>query len=371
MRFISDKKILYFKNLLNKSRIDIAMFVCSSSMHDVNIEYFTGFQQTRYLSFSCLLFSEELTLIVPHLEYDRALEEATADEIISLGDHENSLTKVLKKKIPKKCTVGIIERLFPFRIYRKFPKFKYVDIEDLILDVRGIKEKREIEKIEKACRITDQGVRFVEKNLSKDITERELALALEQEMIRRGADEMAFPTIVTSGERSAFIHPYPNISGEKISEGLGLVDFGVRVDGYSSDVTVPFSIGELSYNQKRIVGATIDAYEKSVDAIALNVPIWKVHELAENILKKNKFVLKHSLGHGLGLVLHDLPTISARPRDKKQLKEWKPVNFKEGMVFTIEPGVYVPGVGGCRLENDFLMTKKGAEVLTRSHFIEL
>ena len=369
MRLISKKKIEQFRESLREKKIDLALFLTSEPIHDINIEYFTGFQQTRYYSFSCLLMNQKnTTLIVSPISYDRALKEAEADEIINLEKYDRSLIKVLREKLKKVKTVGILEEIFPSRFYRRFKKIKFQDISDIILEIRSIKEPKEIERIKKACRIANHGIKVIEENLSKKITDKELGLILEQELMRKGADELSFPTIITSGKRSAFIHPYPSFLNKKLQPGLGLVDFGVRYKGYCSDVTVPFTLDKISEKQKKIVQTVQEAYEKAIDNLKINVPTWKVHELVENLIKKNDFELKHGLGHGLGLEIHDLPSITSKPKYKEQLKEWKEVKLKKSMVFTIEPGIYAQNIGGCRLENDILMDKK-PKSLTSSRLI--
>jgi len=370
MRLISNKKINQFRSKLEEKNIGIALFFTSEPIHDVNIEYFTGFQQTRFYSFSCLLMTQDnMTLIVSSLSYDRAKEQAEADEIVNLADYDHSLTKILKERLKGFKSVGIIENIFPHKISRKFPKIKFQDMSDIILEIRSIKESKEIERIKEACRISNYGIKVIEENLSAKITEKELTLILEQELIRKGSDELSFPMIITSGKRSAFIHPYPSISNNKIEEGLGLVDFGVRYKGYCSDVTVPFNMGELSDTQRKIVKTVEEAYEKAIETIDVDVPTWRVHDSAEDIIKKNGFKFKHSLGHGLGLELHDLPSLSPKPRNEEDLEDWKEIKLKENMVFTVEPGVYEPGIGGFRLENDVLMTKQGPKILTNSHLL--
>jgi Xaa-Pro aminopeptidase len=369
MRLISKKKIEQLRESLREKKIDLALFLTSEPIHDVNIEYFTGFQQTRYYSFSCLLITKKnTTLIVSPISYDRALKEVEADEIINLEKYDRSLIKVLREKLKKVKSVGILEEIFPARIYRKFKKIKFQDISDIILEMRSIKEPKEIERIKKACRIANHGIKVIEENLSNKITDKELGLIIEQELIRKGADELSFPTIITSGKRSVFIHPYPSFLNKKLQPGLGLVDFGVRYKGYCSDVTVPFILGKISEKQKKIVQTVQEAYEKAIDNLKINVPTWKVHEKVENLIKKNDFELKHGLGHGLGLEIHDLPSITSKPKYKEQLKEWKEVKLKKNMVFTIEPGIYVQNIGGCRLENDILMDKK-PKSLTSSRLI--
>ena len=370
MRLISDKKINQFRSKLEEKNVDIALFLTSEPIHDVNIEYFTGFQQTSFYSFSCLLMTQNnTTLIVSSLSYDRAKEQAEADEIINLEDYDHSLTRLLREKLKDIESVGIIENIFPHKLSRKFPKIKFQDIGDIILEIRSIKEPKEIERIKKACRISNYGIKVVEKNLSRKMTEKELALTLQQELVRKGADELSFPMIITSGKGSAFIHPYPSFSDKKIEKGLGLVDFGIRYKGYCSDVTIPFNIGKLSDKQKAIVKTVKEAYEKTIESLSVDIPTWRIHDLAEDVIKKNGFKFKHSLGHGLGIELHDLPLLSPKPKNEEDLKDWKEMKLKENMVFTVEPGVYEPGIGGCRSENDVLMRKRGPKILTNSRLL--
>jgi Xaa-Pro aminopeptidase len=370
MRLISKKKIEQFISKLEKNNIDVALFLTSEPIYDVNIEYFTGFQQTRFFSFSCLLLNKEKSiLIVSPLSYDQALEDAEADEIINLENYKHSLTKVLKEKLKKVKTVGILENIFPYKLFRKFKHLKFKDISNIILEIRSIKEPKEIERIERACHIANHGIKVIEGSLSKNITERELALILEQELIRKGADELAFPTIVTSGKRSAYIHPHPSFSDQKIQDGLGLVDFGARYKGYCSDVTVPFVSSKLSAEQERIVSTVEEAYKRTITHLKTGLKTWKIHDFVENFIERRGFKFKHSLGHGLGLELHDLPSLSAKPKAREELKGWKGTRIEENMVFTVEPGIYELGIGGCRLENDVLMKKKGPKILTDSRLI--
>jgi len=359
-------RIKKFQKLLEKQDLDASIFLCSAPIHDFNIKYFTGFEQTKFHSFSCLIITREKSILATHkLEYDRAIKEAKANEIINLKEYDNSLTKLFKEKLKGISKVGIIERLFPYRIFKKLPEIRFEDISNIVYQMREIKEKKEIEMIEKSCKIANNGIKVIKENLSTKITEKELSLILQQELIRKGADELSFPTILASGKRSAYIHPYPGASDKKIQKGLGLVDFGVRYNGYCSDITVPFTIGKLSEKQKKIVKTVEQAYNTAIENTKIDVPTWRVHTITENVINKNGFEFKHSLGHGLGLEVHDSPSISPRP-DNNDLKGWKETLFKENMIFTIEPGIYEINIGGFRLENDFLMTKKGIKVLTES-----
>jgi len=365
-------KITQFQQELKNQNLDAAIFLCSAPIHDSNIQYFTGFQQTRFYAFSCLIITPNKSiLITSRLEYDRAVRLAKADEIINLKDYDNNLTKIFKEKLKDAKNIGIIERIFPYKFTRKLKEKKLCDVSGITENLRMIKTKKEIELIKKSCKIANYGIKIIQENLSTRITEKELALTLQQELIRQGADELAFPTIVTSGQRSAYIHPEPSFTKNKIQKGIGLVDFGARYQSYCSDITVPFSIGKLNERQKKIVQTTQESYQKSVESLKIGKPLWEVFDIANNIIKNNNFEFKHSLGHGIGLDVHDSPSLSLKSEKKIDLKNWKEFKLQEGMTFTIEPGVYVPKIGGCRLENDILMKKRGPKVLTESKFIEL
>jgi len=365
-------KLQQFQKELKNRDLDASIFLCSAPIHDSNIQYFTGFQQTRFYAFSCLIVTQKKSILTTsRLEYDRATKQAKADEIINLKDYDNSLTKIFKEKLKDVKNIGIMERIFPYKLARKLEGKKIQDISEITENLRMIKTKEEIQLLKKSCQIANHGIKVIQENLSTRITEKGLALTLQQELIKQGADELSFPTIVTSGKESAYIHPEPSFTKNKIRKGIGLVDFGVRYQGYCSDITVPFSIGRLNERQKKIIRVTREAYEKSVDALEIGKSTWKVYGIAEKTLENNGFEFKHSLGHGLGLDVHDSPNLSPKPENKEELKNWEEVELQQDMVFTIEPGVYVPGIGGCRLENDILMTKRGPEILTRSKFIEL
>jgi len=332
-------KLQQFQQELKNHNLDASIFLCSSPIHDSNIQYFTGFQQTRFYAFSCLIITQQKSVLVTsQLEYDRAVRLAKADEIINLKDYDNSLTKILEEKLKDAKNIGIIERLFPHRLAKKLKGKKLQDISWITENLRMIKTKKEIELIKKSCKIANHGIKIIQGNLSTRTTEKELALLLQQELIRRGTDELAFPIIVTSGQRSAYIHPEPSYTDKKI---------------------------------KKIFQVTQEAYEKSVDVLEIGIPTWEVYEVANKILEKNNFEFKHSPGHGLGLDVHDSPNLLPKPKTQENLKNWEEIKLQEGIVFTIEPGVYVPERGGCRLENDVLMTKRGPKVLTKSKFIEL
>jgi Xaa-Pro aminopeptidase len=366
MRIISKNKINELREKLKEKKVDALLLLNSAPIHDSSIEYLTGFRQERNQAFSCLIFKKEKSvLIVSSLDYDQACAEAMVDEIICIK--KSRFGKILKETLGKSKNLGICESIFPVSMAKRIRKH-FIDVEDILLNMRAVKEPKEIYLIEKSCSITNHGINVIEKELAKTKNCRELVINLEAELMRRGADELAFSTLMTSGKRGLWVHPYPSVACEKIGN-LGLVDFGARVKGYCSDVTVPFVKGGLNNFQKKMLATVKQAYSRSVEKLETGIGASEIFETADSIIVNNGFVFKHSLGHGIGLDVHEYPNLSPKPRDKKLLEKWKETELKENMVFTIEPGIYTHQ-GGLRLENDFLLTRKGPRQLTRSRVLE-
>ena len=236
-----------------------------------------------------------------------------------------------------------------------------------------IKTDREINLIKKAASISNSCIKIIKKSLQEDITERELAKRVRKEINRQGG-KLSFRTLVGTGNRSGMIHTKPHVTDRKIS-GLGYIDFGARYKGYASDVTVPFIKGEVSEGKKKIVALVLKGYELAVDSVKIGEPCWKLHEKVDNFFRKHKYKMQHSLGHGIGLKVHEKPVIG-KPRKKlrgKKKLRWekiKKITFQPGMIFTIEPGIYTKNFG-CRIENDFLLNKNKLVRLTNAELIRV
>jgi Xaa-Pro aminopeptidase len=237
-----------------------------------------------------------------------------------------------------------------------------------------IKTKNEIKLLKKSAQITDSCLKLIGDALKESITEKELRRRVGRKIRSQNAS-LAFQTLVASGKRSAMIHPKPYAT-DKIINGIGYVDFGACYKRYKTDVTVPFIKGKISKKKRKIVDTTLKAYNIAISSIKLNQPCWVSFQKVNKYLKKNGFEMKHGLGHGLGLKIHEYPSIIMPMKKKltrKGKRRWekiKKVKFQKNMVFTIEPGIYVKNLGGCRLENDVLLTNKGPKILTHSKLIE-
>lgn len=237
------------------------------------------------------------------------------------------------------------------------------------------KTQEEIKLLEKACEISNSCIPLIEKSLKENITEKELRRRIEKK-IRSQHATLSFGTLIACGRRSAQIHANPRATNKKI-KGIGYADFGASYKGYKSDVTVPFIKGKISRKEKKIVDTVLKSYNIAASSIRVGMPCWMLFKKVDDFLSKNGFKVLHPIGHGVGLKIHELPYI-LMPRkkrlSKKKMRRWeklKKIVFLPNMVFTIEPAVYAKGIGGCRIENDFLLTKKGAKVLTNSRLIKV
>jgi Xaa-Pro aminopeptidase len=240
----------------------------------------------------------------------------------------------------------------------------FVALEPLVAQLREVKDAGEIEKMRAAaalgCRLFDRMLGYMQPGMT------EMAVAAELEHAARlgGAERMSFDTIVASGERSAL--PHGHATGAKLPRrGFVTMDFGVVVDGYCSDMTRTVHLGRASDEERHVYEAVLEAQEAGVAAVRAGVATHEVDQAARSVLHKTGLAdwFTHSTGHGVGLEIHEGPRLARRPADavKPQVEALKP-----GMVVTIEPGVYIPGKFGVRIEDTVVVTRAGCEILTPS-----
>lgn len=233
---------------------------------------------------------------------------------------------------------------------------------------RIIKGEHEISCLKKAAAITDSVFLKLESLLksssSRKLTETDIALFIETEGRRLGAEGTGFETLAASPERSFSIHPFPSYSDKAVpGKGFTIIDFGLKYSGYTSDVTTTAASGKLRPEQEKMLSLVTEAAEIFESILAPGVSTVELTGPVTSFFEKNGFTMPHALGHGIGLDVHESPIL-------KNLKETESI-LQSGMVLAIEPGIYSPEYGGVRLENDYLITENGFEKLTNSHIIRL
>jgi Xaa-Pro aminopeptidase len=262
-----------------------------------------------------------------------------------LGLEADVATWALKRRVSE--AVGALPRERP----------DVVAAEPIIERLRCVKDEAELARIEMAADIADVALAQVKERLEEEMREVDFAIELDFEMRRRGADDVSFPTIVGSGPNGAHPHAVPSDRAMQSGEAI-VVDFGAAVDGYRSDMTRTLSLGGLSPEFADVVDAVMLSQRAGVRALRAGAEAAEADRACRESLEEagygDRFV--HGTGHGVGLEIHEAPAVSSTSTDILQA----------GVVVTIEPGVYLTGAGGVRIEDTLVVTETGARALTKS-----
>jgi Xaa-Pro aminopeptidase len=256
--------------------------------------------------------------------------------------------------------IGFEERQLPYAEYKKIKEYfkakaLLVPTYAVIEGLREIKRPEEIVKIKQALKITASAIGFIKDFIRPGIKEIELAAELERFIRYRGAKGSAFDIIVGCGANSAYPHHFPTAK-KLVDNSSVLIDLGVDYLGYKSDLTRVFFLGKINSLYRRIYAIVVKAQDIAIKKIKPGEKA-SVIDAASRKYIENKGYGKnfvHSLGHGVGLDIHEMPNIGANSQEV----------LKEGMVFTVEPAIYLPGKFGVRIEDMVLVTKRGCEVLS-------
>ena len=231
--------------------------------------------------------------------------------------------------------------------------------------MRAVKDEEEIAIMRKAAKITNELIDLLEKNVrsGKIKKESDAALFIEVEARKRDCESASFEVIAAGPDRSFAIHAFPSWTNSSFGgQGLSILDFGVKLGGYCTDVTLTFA-RDLDARQEKLVNLVEKASKLALSMAHNETPTRDIATAVDNLFSKSKKKMPHSLGHGIGLQEHEFPVIGNSSEN-----EW---TLSAGMIFTLEPGLYDQLIGGCRLENDILITEKGQEILTTARIIKL
>lgn len=335
-------KIVQLQRLLKEKNIDCALFIVEEH-REPNIIYFT---QLSNITHAALLIpsSGKPTLYLSPLDYIDARKESAIKNTVLLKE---SLFKLLKKNHGPK-SIGIDASNLSYRLSQRIketlPSVKISSISDEMKTLRLVKTDEELNNMRAAASIANKAFTAINENFTFK-TETEVKAALEYEMAKRGASP-SFPTIVASGRNAST--PHHVTSSEKLQKGFCVIDFGAAYRGYCSDCTRMLYKGNPSKQEKQLYTLLCNSQQKAIDAVRLNVSCAELDKTARKALGKYQKFFTHSLGHGIGIEVHESPSLSSQSTDK----------LTKNTPFTIEPGIYIPNKLGMRIEDLFVITNK-------------
>ncbi len=322
-----------------------------------NRRYFTEFPSSD----GALAVFSDGALFFTDSRYTEAASKCIGDEfVLDSSNLYEKLSELFKEKGVKrvalendKVTLADFEKL-----QEKLPEIEFVTSDALskaIEDIRIVKEESEIEKIKAAQKIAEEAFDHILTFIKPGVTEKEISLELDFYMLSHGAEAVSFETIAVAGKNSSMPHGVPG--DYKVQNGDFItMDFGATVDGYHSDMTRTVCLGEPSEKQREVYETVYKAQTAALDALKDGITGKEADKIARDIIETAGYGKNfgHGLGHGVGVEIHEAPNLSPRA----------PHTLKTGHVVTVEPGIYLPGEFGVRIEDMAIITENGSINLT-------
>lgn len=323
---------------------------------DNSFFYATGIGNGLFEGCIAIIQPKKTEVLSSELEELSSRSAGVRTTVFNSTDHRHH---ILTRRLKGMRRVGVNFREIThanfLKVKKAAGKAKLVDVSADVESARVIKQPDEISNIKKACKIGSAVAEMIPDLVSEGMTETDSAAELNYRMMKLGATGPAFVTAVAFGANTAEPHYHPGT--KKLKRGqLALFDFGASYKRYVSDITRTFRCGPANERQKEMYDVVLRAQLAALDAIHAGVQGKDVDKAARSIIDGSKFKGRfiHSTGHGIGVSVHDPGSISPT-RD---------MTLREGMVLTVEPGAYISGFGGVRIEDDVLVTKKGCQILT-------
>ncbi|MFH0888551.1 MAG: Xaa-Pro peptidase family protein [Planctomycetota bacterium] len=327
----------------------------------INIQYLTGFTGED----SFLLVTPRTSFFITDSRFTEQAKEEIENKNIKIIQHKDGLLKkiaeiVSANKGSKIKRLAFESSFMSVNFFRQLKKnlkngIKLLPAQNTIELLRAIKTPEEIEKIKKSIKCAADAFNKIRNFIKPGITEKEMANEIDYYMRKLGAAGSGFPPIIGVDERAAL--PHAPISSKKVSvQSLVLIDWGACYNAYNSDLTRVLFMGNVPAKTKTLYQIVLEAQQRAIDISKPGEIIQDIDSAARNYIKQKGYgnYFGHSLGHGVGRMVHELPGINIKNKEI----------LKPGMVFTVEPGIYLPGKVGIRIEDMVLVTETGCEVLT-------
>ncbi|MBQ7717927.1 MAG: aminopeptidase P family protein [Clostridia bacterium] len=339
--------------ILGRTGADAAIITSSE-----NVFYLSGFTAGDD---ACLIITESGQFIITDSRYTiQAGIECPQYELVSGSSANTKLIAEVVTKCGKKSIAFENQRMtveMYLTLKELLPDAEFIPLNSELTQVRAVKDENEIAKMREALRLADEAFCYVYPRIKKNMRETDVAALIEEYMRRGGAQKPSFDTICASGERSAM--PHGVATGKFLTENNFLtMDYGCILDGYCSDITRTVFIGTPTEYQRKMYDTVLSAQSAAEKMITEGVLGCDADKAARDVIGKafDAKYFSHSLGHGVGIEIHELPNLS--PRNKNPLNR--------GNIITVEPGIYIEGFGGVRIEDMAVITQGGAEIMTKS-----
>jgi len=345
------------KRLLEESGADAVLLLNIEGSSRASLIYYTGFTGT----FAALLLTRNEEIFITDPRYTEQAKQQTGMQITEYRANKffhEFLAEVINDKRPRriaiekeKITVEFMEKLSD----KLSGNIEFVKVDGVIRKHRMVKDEGEVEKIKKAIEIAEKAFLDMLDFIKAGKSEKEVAAYLEYRMKVHGAERVGFETILASGSRSAL--PHGVASDKLIEEGdIIVVDFGCVYEGYHSDLTRMVAIGKPGREVRSVHKIVFEAQAKAIKDAKPGMTGKEIDAIARKYIESKGYKKEfgHGLGHGVGLEIHESPRVSTMGKEE----------IIEGTVFTIEPGIYLEGRFGVRIEDDVIMRKDGVEVLS-------
>ncbi|MFV8828098.1 M24 family metallopeptidase [Alkalihalobacterium sp. APHAB7] len=355
---------------MNKRLEDLANWVKENNytyafiQSKYNVFYLSNFRSEPHERLlGLVIFPEsEPFLICPNMERESVKASGWKGEIVGYNDSDNVwevFQKAVKQRVSEVETIAIEKEVLSYgrseQLLSLFPEAKFVSADQKLRTLRMIKDEMEISILREAAKLADFGVEVGVHEISKGKNEMEIIASIEYELKKKGIREMSFSTMVLSGAKSAEPHGHPGLK-EIASGDFVLFDLGVIYEGYCSDITRTVAYQTVTDQQKFIYETVLQAQNLSLSISNPGTRIGDIDTIARDYINDAGYgdYFTHRIGHGLGIEVHEFPSMNENNGDY----------LYSGMVYTIEPGIYVPQIGGVRIEDDVLITEEGSECLT-------
>jgi Xaa-Pro aminopeptidase len=320
-----------------------------------NYRYMSGFTGT----FAYLIISNEDSLILTDSRYtEQATEQAPDYELVNFIGSNVIENILIEKNIKKLAIEGDTVTVTKYKDYQKIETLNEIIISSGIVEaLRKIKDDEEISLIKKAVMLADEGFKHILKFIRSGITEKDIEMELEYYMRKSGASGASFDIIVATGTRTSMPHAIAGDTLVKNGDAV-MIDFGCIFDGYCSDITRTVFVGKPDKEMKRIYDTVMRVQKAGIENALEGKYAADVHLTASDMIDQAGYKGRfgHGLGHGVGLEIHELPRVSLFGSEA----------LVNNMVVTVEPGIYVPGLGGVRIEDMLVINSKTPIVLTES-----